>query len=196
MDTFVSIAIAIAAIDTPSSQGAFARQGAGGHGWTHRPSPLKKLPMRHMVPPTTPTAGAGPAPPTVLKPMDMRIRPRPLLCTQQQIQFYAGHQTAPISPNSSWLEELSRGRFEPLSTGTAFGAGRYAPSALPSVKPSAPGIARDGKPPSCQALSYAQRPVRPFGVVSSARQHGTAVDRLALRRRFRPHHARGWLLLL
>ena len=98
MDTFVSIAIAIAAIDTPSSRGNFARQAAGGHGWGGPPSPLKKFTMRHMVPPTTPTAGAGPAPPTVPKLMDMRTRPRPLLCTQHQSQFYAGHQTAPISP--------------------------------------------------------------------------------------------------
>ena len=101
MDTFVSIAIAIAAIDTPSSRGDFARQAAGGHGWGGPPSPLKKFTMRHMVPPTTPTAGAGPAPPTVPKLMDMRTRPRPLLCTQHQSQFYAGHQTAPISPNIS-----------------------------------------------------------------------------------------------
>ena len=128
MDTFVSIAIAIDAIDTPSSQGAFARQGAGGHGRGGPPSPLKKFTMRHMVPPTTPTAGAGPAPPTVLKPMDMRIRPRPLLCTQQQIQFYVGHQTAPISPKFFLTRGIVSGPF--LAVVHRHGVWRWALCAL------------------------------------------------------------------
>ena len=128
MDTFVSIAIAIAAIDTPSSRGDFARQATGGRWWGGPPSPLKKSTMRHMVPPTTPTAGAGVGPPTVLKLTDMRTRPRPLLCTQQQIQFYAGHQTAPISPKFLLASGIVSGPF--LAVVHRHGVWRWALCAL------------------------------------------------------------------